>query len=232
MAVELENVVPLGRSLKEYRLMFDLTDENLDKQILGVADGIASFNAEMSGLGKTVVSVDPLYRFEGENIKKQFYNAIDLVVDQLKATRKDYIWNIFKSPDEYKEYRIQTLDKFIGDYDLGKRERRYVIGELPSLDIEDSSFDLALCAHFLFFYSEQLDYKFHLASVKEILRTANEVRIFPLLDVKSINRSVHLDPIMRELESQGFSVELREVEYEMQRGGNLMLRIAKENNPV
>ncbi|MCZ6555492.1 MAG: SAM-dependent methyltransferase, partial [Candidatus Dadabacteria bacterium] len=36
MAVELENVVPLGRSLKEYKLMFDLTDNDLDKKILGV----------------------------------------------------------------------------------------------------------------------------------------------------------------------------------------------------
>ncbi len=228
MAVELENVVPLGRSLKEYRLMFDLTDKDLDKQILGVADGIASFNAEMTELGKAVVSVDPIYSFEGKEIKEQFYNVIDSVVDQLKATQEDYIWDIFKSPDEYKQYRIQTLEKFIADYDLGKRERRYTIGELPSLDFEDSSFNLALCAHLLFFYSKQLDYEFHLASVKEILRTANEVRIFPLLDVKSINRSVHLDPIIRELESEGLSVELRKVDYDMQRGENIMLRIVKE----
>jgi hypothetical protein len=228
MAVELENVVPLGRSLKEYRLMFDLTDKDLDKQILGVADGIASFNAEMTELGKVVVSVDPIYSFEGKEIKEQFYNVIDSVVDQLKATQEDYIWDIFKSPDEYKQYRIQTLEKFIADYDLGKRERRYIIGELPSLDFEDSSFDLTLCSHLLFFYSGQLDYEFHLASVKEILRTANEVRISPLLDVKSINRSVHLDPIIRELESEGLSVELRKVDYDMQRGENIMLRIVKE----
>jgi len=227
MAVELENVVPLGRSLKEYRLMFDLTDKDLDKQILGVADGIASFNAEMTELGKTVVSVDPIYNFEGKEIIEQFYNVIDSVVNQLKATEEDYIWDIFKSPDEYKQYRIQTLEKFIADYDLGKRESRYILGELPSLDFEDSSFDLALSSHLLFFYSEQLDYGFHLASVKEILRTANEIRIFPLLDLK-LNRSVHLDPVICELESQGLSVELRKVDYDMQRGENMMLRIVKE----
>jgi len=228
MAVELENVVPLGRSLKEYRLMFGLRDEDLDKKILGVADGIASFNAEMTELGKTVVSVDPIYNFDGREIKEQFYKIIDSVVDQLRNTQEDYIWEFFKSPDEYREYRIQTLDKFIGDYDLGKRERRYIIGDLPSLDIENSSFDLALSAHLLFFYSDQLSYEFHLASVKEILRKANEVRFFPLLDIKSMNRSVHLDPIIHELESEGLSVELREVDFEMQRGGNMMLRIVKE----
>lgn len=71
-----------------------------------------------------------------------------------------------------------------------------MIGELPKLDFEESLFDLALCSHFLFFYSEQLNYEFHLASVKELLRIAVEVLIFPLLDVKTVKRSVHFDPII------------------------------------
>jgi len=47
MATELEKVVPFGRSMDEYRKMFALTDGDLDRKILGVADGPASFNAEM-----------------------------------------------------------------------------------------------------------------------------------------------------------------------------------------
>lgn len=47
MAVQLDNVVPLGRSLKQYRLVFDLSDEDLNRKIIGVGDGIASFNYEM-----------------------------------------------------------------------------------------------------------------------------------------------------------------------------------------
>jgi len=194
MAVVLEKVIPLGRSLEEYKLMFDLTDKDLDKRIIGIADGPASFNAEMKERGRSVTSIDPLYTYEGKDIEEQFYKAIDLVVDQMKSTQKDYIWTLFKSPDEYKKHRIQTLEKFIADYDLGKSERRYIPGELPSLEIEDASFDLALCSHFLFFYTEQLNYDFHLASIKEKLRIVNEVRIFPLLDLK-LNRSVHLDQI-------------------------------------
>lgn len=229
MVVELEKVVPLGRSLKEYKLMFNLTDKDLNKRIIGVADGPASFNAEMKKLGRTVVSVDPLYSFEGKDIEEQFYKVIDSVVGQLKATQEDYIWRIFKSPDEYKQHRINTLETFIADYDLGKREGRYIFGELPSLDIDDASFDLALCSHFLFFYSEQVNYELHLASILELIRIANEVRIFPLLDLK-LNRSAHLDPIMRELKSEGLSVVTRKVDYDMQRGENIMLNIVKENH--
>jgi hypothetical protein len=230
MAVVLEKVIPLGRSLEEYKLMFDLTDEDLNKRIIGIADGPASFNAEMKECGRRVTSIDPLYTYEGKDIEEQFYKVIDSVIDQMKSTQEDYIWTFFKSPNDYKQHRIQALEKFIADYDLGKSERRYIPEELPSLDIEDASFDLALCSHFLFFYSEQLNYEFHLASIKEILRIVNEVRIFPLIDLK-LNRSVHLDPIMRELESEDLSVEITKVDYEFQRGGGIMLDIVKNNDP-
>lgn len=52
MAVQLDNVFPLGRPLKEYRLVFYLSDEDLNRKIIGVGDGIASFNYEMKLLGK------------------------------------------------------------------------------------------------------------------------------------------------------------------------------------
>ena len=38
-----------------------LSESELDKKLIGVADGPASFNAEMKEMGKHVVSVDPLY---------------------------------------------------------------------------------------------------------------------------------------------------------------------------
>ena len=50
MAGKLEQVVPFGRSLDEYRKMFDLAQNDVSKRIVGVGDGSASLNAEMSQL--------------------------------------------------------------------------------------------------------------------------------------------------------------------------------------
>ncbi len=64
MVMKLENVVPFGRSLDEYVHMFNLTERELKLDLLGVADGPASFNAELSANGGCVTSVDPIYVFE------------------------------------------------------------------------------------------------------------------------------------------------------------------------
>jgi hypothetical protein len=44
MVMKLNEVVPFGRSLDEYRHMFALTEDDLSKHILGAADGPARFS--------------------------------------------------------------------------------------------------------------------------------------------------------------------------------------------
>lgn len=222
--MKLDKVVPFGRSLDEYRHMFALTGKDLDKEILGVGDGPASFNAEMSRLGKHVISVDPLYAFSGRDIERQFHAVVDDVIAQVKTTPDDWVWDYHRSPEHLRENRVTVLANFLSDYAAGKQEGRYVVGELPGLLFEDDRFDLALCSHFLFLYSEQFPYDFHLASVREILRVAHEVRIFPLLTLMR-EQSPHLEPLIADLESQGHSVSVQSVDYELQRGGNKMLQI-------
>ncbi len=47
MVMQLEQVVPLGRSFDEYQKMFKLSSEDLQQRILGLGDGPASFNTEL-----------------------------------------------------------------------------------------------------------------------------------------------------------------------------------------
>lgn len=224
MVMQLEKVVPFGRSLDEYQRMFALSENDLEKTILGIGDGPASFNAEMHALGKRVVSVDPLYVFSAGEVQRQFYSVVDHVIAQVKATPRDWVWTYHRSPDHLREHRVHALTKFVSDYDTGKLEGRYIVGALPRLDFGDGQFDLALCSHLLFLYSDHYSYEFHRASVHELLRVAREVRIFPLLTLM-LHRSPYVNPLMADLTSHGFSVCVRTVGYELQRGGNEMLQI-------
>ena len=224
--MKLEKVVPFGRSLDEYKHMFALSDGDLDSKIIGVGDGPASFNAEMFAMGKSVVSVDPLYIFSAADIEKQFHSVVENIISQVKATPDDWVWSHHRSPEHLKENRTNVLRRFVADYENGRGESRYTVGELPSLGFEDQQFHLALCSHFLFLYSDHLTYEFHRAAVIDMLRVASEVRIFPLLTLMR-TVSPYVQPLIEELTSQGFVANVEKVDYELQRGGNEMLRIQK-----
>lgn len=72
LVMELEKVIPFGYPMDEYKKMFALSEEDLDKRIVGVADGPASFNADIFALRimPVVVSVDPLYAFGAKEFEK------------------------------------------------------------------------------------------------------------------------------------------------------------------
>jgi len=228
MAMKLKNVVPLGRSFDEYRLMFNLSKSDLDKRILGVADGPASFNAEMHAMGKNVVSADPIYMFSAKDIQRKFDKVVDNIIEQVRNTPGDWTWTYHMSPDDLRQHRKEALVKFNADFEQGKQDGRYQTGELPALEFQDGAFDIALCSHFLFLYSEHYDYNFHKASVYEMLRVAEEARIFPLLDLM-LNRSPYIEPLTEELKRDGYSVKIKKVPYEIQRGGNEMMWIFKKS---
>lgn len=224
MAMQLDAVVPFGRSLDEYTHMFTLTSQDLSQRILGVGDGPASFNAEATQQGATVISIDPIYCFSGAEILQRFDAVVDNIIGQVKATANDYVWGYHKSSEDLRYHREQAIQTFLADYELGKKGDRYQAAELPTLPFADGAFDLALCSHLLFLYSQHLDYAFHRSSVLEMLRVSQGVRIFPLLTLM-LERSPHLDPLMIELQQLGYQVEVVKVAYELQKGGNEMLVI-------
>ena len=89
----LSEVVPWGRSLDEYRRMFALTDDDLRRRILGCADGPASFNAEATALGHSVVSCDPLYRFATDEIRQRIDQTFAIVIEQTRTNAADFVWS-------------------------------------------------------------------------------------------------------------------------------------------
>lgn len=224
MPVTLKNVVPWGRSLDEYRLMFSLSDEDLRKNIIGCGDGPASFNAEMAGRGNRVVSFDPVYKFSSEEIASRFEESVDPVISQVRATPESWTWKYHRDPEHLLLNRRNALALFLDDFEKGKKEGRYELEEFPVVKYSDQEFDLALCSHFLFLYSEHFSYEFHLSSILEMCRIAKDVRIFPILTLKQ-HKSPYLDMIINHLRSAGMSADVREVDYELQRNGNQALFI-------
>jgi hypothetical protein len=222
----LDEVVPWGRSFDEYRRMFALTERDFDGRILGCGDGPASFNAEGSRRGFTIVSCDPLYRFDGAAIRTRVDAAYDQIMEQMRKNMSEFVWTSIPSVDALGHLRMQAMQTFLSDYDAGKVERRYIDAELPQLPFDTSAFDLAICSHFLFLYSTQLTSDFHRAALDELCRVAGEVRVFPLLALGGMP-SPHVEPMCTHLVSRGFEVSLETVDYEFRRGGNQMMRVLR-----
>lgn len=222
MAVTLDRIVPFGRSLAEYRLMFALSEADLQRSVLSVADGPASFNAEATALGASIRSIDPIYQFSGSAIRQRFNAVVDDIIAQVRATPEDWCWTVHASPEALRASRVQTLEAFLADYDRGRQAGRYCCGALPHLDCADGEFDLVLCSHFLLLYSEHLDYEFHRQALRELLRVGREVRVFPLLTLKG-HPSPYLDALVTEFGAGGYQTEIVPVRYELQKGGKEML---------
>ena len=226
MGVKLSQAVPWGRSMAEYVGMFDLGAQDLGKQILGCADGPASFNAEMTAHGYRVVSCDPIYVFTGHEIRQRVAATFETIMGQMPATRDNFVWDSIPSIKALGAMRMAAMEAFLRDFARGNQGNRYVASALPHLPFADSSFDLALCSHFLFLYSEQLGETFHLMALRELCRVAVEVRVFPLLDLDG-QVSPHLGPALATLHREGFRSTVRTVPYEFLKGANEMVVIAQ-----
>jgi hypothetical protein len=207
--------------------MFSLESGDLYRKILGCGDGPASFNAEMYARGCTVVSVDPIYRFGAAEIRQRISETYDDVIGQTRRNAGLFLWDDVRSVEELGRRRMSAMGRFLEDYEDGRIQQRYVCGELPALPFDDKRFDLALCSHLLFLYTDNLSLDFHQAAVKELCRVAKEVRIFPVLDANA-RRSAYAGPVIEYVRGRGMDAEEIKVPYEFQKGGNTMLRIKEK----
>jgi hypothetical protein len=142
----------------------------------------------------------------------------------------EFVWDVHRDPEGLRRNRLAALERFLDDFDRGKREGRYRVASLPGFTFADGEFRLALVSHLLFLYGRLLGADFHVASTFELLRVAEEVRIFPLIGLDR-RWSPHVEPVRAALESAGHAVEIVATAYEFQRAddhaGNRMMRIRR-----
>jgi len=224
MAFQLNEIVPWGRSFDEYVAMFSLSESDLGRRILGCGDGPASFNAVLTRRGGRAVSVDPLYAFSPAAIRHRIDRTFATVLRETRNNKDEFIWENIRSVDELGRVRMAAMNDFLADFPQGKSAGRYVPEAMPALSFADASFDLALCSHLLFLYSEQLDLDFHIRAITELCRLSPEVRVFPLLQLGTVP-SPHVPPVCEHFRGLGYTVDQVQVPYRFQRGADRMLRI-------
>jgi hypothetical protein len=173
-----------------------------------------------------VVSCDPLYTLPAAAVRERIDATSPEILEETRKNAAAFVWNTIASVDELGIVRKAAMSKFLDDYDRGLDEGRYVAAALPELPFPDGAFDLALCSHFLFLYSERLGADFHAEAARELCRVAAEVRMFPLLSLDG-ERSPFVHTVSEALAEGGMDVSLEVVPYEFQRGGNQMMRIRR-----
>ncbi|MCM1506121.1 MAG: SAM-dependent methyltransferase [Ruminococcus flavefaciens] len=225
MAFILENVVPWGRNITEYRDMFMLSDDDMKKKIAGFGDGPASFNFQATEQGYSVTSFDPVYQFSKQMLEKRIEEVRKIVMKQMSENMDNYIWTNIKSLDELENIRMSAMKLFLNDFEKGKADGRYICHELPDkINADDNSFDIGLSSHFLLIYTS-LGFDFHIKSITEMLRVCRQIRIFPIVDLDAEKTDLISD-VMNYF-SKEYSLKLVETNYEFQKGDNKMLIIDK-----
>ncbi len=225
MAFKLNSVVPWGRNMNEYKLMFRLNEEDMSKRIAGFGDGPACFNCEMTERNGNVTSFDIIYQFSRSDIEKRIEEVRFEVMQQMRENTDNYVWKNIKDLDDLENTRMSAMRKFLSDYEKGRSEGRYVFHELPNkLPYADSYFDIGLSSHFLLMYTS-LGYDFHIASMTEMLRVCKEIRIFPIVDLDANGTDLIKNVIA--YFQKNYRTEIVETEYEFQKGDNKLLIISK-----
>jgi hypothetical protein len=227
--LQLSSIVPWGRSYGEYCRMFSLSERDLEAHILGCGDGPASFNAELTQHGGRIMSVDPIYQFSTEGIRSRIQRVYPGILAELARNTQQYYWASFKDPGHVGSVRMSAMNRFLADFDKGLEDGRYVDASLPELPFFDAEFDLALCSHLLFLYSEQIDAAQHIDALAEMCRVAKEVRIYPLLSLDG-RVSQHVPGVLRYFNERDYIAELKPVAYQFQKGACDMLVLRQKSD--
>lgn len=222
--MELDRVVLLGRTLKEYSAYFQLSEADLRSgRILDIGAGVSSFCAEAATLGCDVTAADPIYDLSVEAIVERSRADLANVLDKLPDVLHKYNWTFYADPGELAHYRTIARELFLKDYSSNRE--RYVTASLPSTGFADHEFNLVLVSYFLFLYEDLLDYALHKRSILELARIAQrEVRIYPLANFRGM-KSEYVELLTRDPDCAGLSFTIVKGEFEFLKNANEMLII-------
>lgn len=219
------DIIVSSRPYEEYRAMFGLTDaEVLAGPVLDCPGGAGAFAAEVRARGGEVVSADPAYATPPAELVERSRTGFAHGLRYLDENADSYVWTWFRDPADLRARRGAALEAFAADY--AGPDERYVAAALPDLPFRARRFHLALCGYLLFSYPDHLDEAAHEAALRELLRVAGEVRVYPLMDTSYV-RYPAIDALRRRLADDGFDSEVRRVDYEFQRGADEVLVLCR-----
>jgi hypothetical protein len=231
LGVVTEKIWFLGRGFDEYLKMFNLDLASIpNKKILDCPAGASSFTHTMFRKGYDVTAVDILYGLNPDTLAKICEEDFQTLFQVHQGMEKKVNWGFFHNSHDMQKRRLEVYKKFIEDYREGFG-KRYLPAQLPLLPFEDDKFDLTLCSHFLFLYDDRLDYEFHLAALREMLRvTSNEIRIYPLTSIRGqSNLSPYIERVIEDLQGVA-DIKISEVDYSFRKRAVEMMSIIKRKD--
>lgn len=214
-----------GRDLEDYKAMFGLHEEDLNRRVLSVADGPASCNAELNSTGRSIVSVDTVYALSLEAIEQKILASYKQMKAKFSERAGQFTFQNAQEAEHILAKRMAAARRFLKDYPRGKAEGRYVAAHLPNLPLGDAHFDLCLCGNLLFLFEDYFTWEMHRDSILAMLRVAKEVRIFPLYNRQG-KESRYLQRTVNFF-SKGNALTIEQVPYEVYKDGNRMMRIKR-----
>lgn len=219
-----------ARTEDEYLAMFDLDMAALSgRRVLDCPGGAAAFVAAAARAGVRATAVDPVYAGDREELIGHARAEAHRGNAYVRANAHRFVWEHFADPADHDRRRREAVERFAAD--LRSAPHRYVAASLPTLPFADGHFDLALTSHLLFSYDDRLDLGFHLRAIRELLRVANHVRVFPTHSMR-FERSSLVEPVIGSLSGEGVDIEARRSPYEFQRGGDELLLLARRGRPI
>jgi hypothetical protein len=228
---EQKGVAMTCRSFKEYKDIFNLNDELLQKgSVLDVAAGASSFTKELNDRGYPAFAIDPLYENAVEVLQQRGQREIEESTRKLAQVSQNYSWDYYGSLEHHQEQRKRSLSLFIEDYERYKDSGRYTPATLPAFPFPDNTFSLILCSHFLFLYEEQFSFDFHYSALKELVRICDEsgeIRIYPLVGFDG-EPYKKLDELIEKLEHNGIKVEFVTTEFRFLKKASQIMKLIKQ----